>query len=337
MKKLLIFNLFAILILIIPGSCLSQSLQSPHFTLERLCDGVYAAIHKPGGQAICNGGFVDLGEEVLVFDSFLSIAAASDLKLAVSELIGKPIRWVVNSHSHNDHIRGNQVFVPGASIVSSRNIRDYLSEHGKEEADREQSYAPGRLASFQAQLREANTEKEQKYAKMWLGYFEAMVESYPELKITLPDVVFSDSITFYGSKRYATLIEFRQGHMDSDIVLYLPEEKILFTGDLVFIRMHPYLADGDPAGLRRTLMELMGLPLETIVPGHGETGAKEDIQAMIYYIDAASKVATELKTRGKTPDDTGLEEIPEPFQDWQFSNFFKTNLDFLYGNLTEEP
>ncbi len=148
MKKLLIFKLFIVLLMAPGGVGLSQSFESPHFKLEHIDDGIYAAIHKPGGQAICNGGFVDLGEEVLVFDSFLSTAAARDLKQAIDEISGKPVRWVVNSHSHNDHIRGNQVFVPGASIISSSEIRNYLLQHGLQEAEEEQSYAPGRMATW---------------------------------------------------------------------------------------------------------------------------------------------------------------------------------------------
>jgi cyclase len=330
MKKVLIYNLFTALIITSGGICFSQSFESPHFKLERIGDGIYAAIHRPGGQAICNGGFVDLGEEVLVFDSFLSIPAARDLKKAVGLMTGKPVRWLVNSHSHNDHIRGNQVFVPGASIISSLAIRDYLLEHGKEEAEEEQSYAPGRMAFFQTKLQEATADAEKDYAKMWLGYFEAMVETFPGLVITPPDVVFNDTITFYGSKRSAKLIEFQHGHMESDIVLYLPEEKILFTGDLVFIEMHPYLADGDPSGLRQTLSELMDWPVDIVVPGHGEVGWKVDIQAMIDYINMAESMAGELKTLSKRPEDTGMEDIPEPYRDWQFSNFFQTNLKFLY-------
>ncbi len=225
MKKLLISNLFAALIITYGSICFSQSFESPHFKLEHIGDGVYAAIHKPGGQAIGNGGFVDLGEEVLVFDSFLSVAAASDLKKAVGELTGKPVRWVVNSHSHNDHIRGNQVFAPEASILSTPETRDYLLEHGHKEAVEEQSFAPGRMAIFQNSLIEAETEAEIEDAKMWLGYFEAMVESYPILSITPPDIVFNDTMTIYGSTRTVTLIEFQQGHMVSDIVLYLPGKR----------------------------------------------------------------------------------------------------------------
>jgi cyclase len=336
MKKPLITNLFAALIITCGSICFSQSFESPHFKLEQIGDGVYAAIHKPGGQAICNGGFADLGEEVLVFDSFLSVAAASDLKKAIEELTGKPVRWVVNSHSHNDHIRGNQVFVHGASILGTPETRDYLLKHGYKEAEEEQSFAPGRMAVFQNNLMEAETEAELEDAKMWLGYFEAMVESYPVLSITPPDVVINDTMTIYGSKRTVTLIEFHQGHMESDIVLYLPEEKILFTGDLVFIGMHPFLADGDALGLRQTLSELVDWPVDVVVPGHGEIGRKEDIQAMISYIDMVNTLAATLKIQGRKPEGIDIDEIPQPYRDWSFNNFFDSNLKFLYESTTEK-
>ena len=276
-----------------------------------------------------------MGEEVLVFDSFLSVAAASDLKKAIGELTGKPVRWVVNSHSHNDHIRGNQVFVPEASIISTPEIRDYLLKHGYKEAKEEQSFAPGRMAVFQNSLMEAETEAEIEDAKMWLGYFEAMVESYPVLSITPPDVVFNDTMTIYGSRRTVTLIEFHHGHMESDIILYLPEDKILFAGDLVFVEMHPFLADGDPAGLSKTLSELMDWTVDVVVPGHGEVGNKEDMEAMIGYIDMVKSLAETLKKQERKPGDIDINEIPQPYRDWSFNNFFDSNLKFLYESEPE--
>ncbi len=92
MRKLLISKLFVVLIITTGTYSFSQSFNSPHFTLERIGEGIYAAIHRSGGQAICNAGFVDLGDEILVFDSFLSLAAARDLKKAIDEITGKPVR-----------------------------------------------------------------------------------------------------------------------------------------------------------------------------------------------------------------------------------------------------
>jgi len=71
-----------IIMTIILSNCQHEdpAFQSDHFTIEKLDDGIYAAIHKPGGEAICNAGIIDLGSKTLVFDTFLTPRAAKDLK-----------------------------------------------------------------------------------------------------------------------------------------------------------------------------------------------------------------------------------------------------------------
>ena len=81
-------------------SALAQ--QSRHFELVQLTDGVYAAIHKKGGHAICNAGVIDLGTETLIFDTFMTPQAAEDLLKAVKSLELPSIKYVINSHHHND-------------------------------------------------------------------------------------------------------------------------------------------------------------------------------------------------------------------------------------------
>ncbi|MBM4162577.1 MAG: MBL fold metallo-hydrolase, partial [Ignavibacteria bacterium] len=106
--------------------CQAQEMPSQHFDLVKLTDGVYAAIETPGGSAVSNAGIVDLGDAALVFDTFMSLQVAKELAGVVEKLLRKPVRYVVNSHYHKDHIWGNQVFVPGATIISSRWTRDAL-------------------------------------------------------------------------------------------------------------------------------------------------------------------------------------------------------------------
>ena len=110
----------------------SQDFFSKHFKIEKLSDGVYAAIHSFGGYAICNAGIIDLGEKVLVFDTFLTVEAARDLRKAAESITGKEVTYVVNSHAHNDHIRGNQVFYPNSVIISTIKLRDKIVEEEPE-------------------------------------------------------------------------------------------------------------------------------------------------------------------------------------------------------------
>jgi cyclase len=84
--------------------------ESKHFQIERLADGVYAAIASEQGYAICNVGIIDIGDRTILFDTFISPEAARDLLKATEQLTSHKITHVINSHGHNDHIRGNQVF-----------------------------------------------------------------------------------------------------------------------------------------------------------------------------------------------------------------------------------
>ncbi len=91
---------------------------SKHFVLHSLDEGISAAIAEDGGSAISNAGLIDLGGQILVFDTFLTPQAATDLRRSATEL-GRVPQIVINSHYHNDHIWGNQVFASDAQIVSS--------------------------------------------------------------------------------------------------------------------------------------------------------------------------------------------------------------------------
>ena len=103
----------------------AQNFESEHFTIEKLDEGVYSVIHKTGGYAICNAGIVNLGDETLVFDCFISPKAAEELKKAAEELSSNKVKYVVNSHFHNDHIRGNQIFTD-ADIISTEKTKELM-------------------------------------------------------------------------------------------------------------------------------------------------------------------------------------------------------------------
>src|SRR6478672_4220611 len=122
----------------------AQDFQSKHFTIRKLADGVYAAIAKDGGYAICNAGIIDLGDATLIFDPFMTPEAAEDLKRSAEELTGHQITYVINSHFHNDHIGGNQVF-DKATIISTARTRELIAKYQPEEIADDKKNAPKSL------------------------------------------------------------------------------------------------------------------------------------------------------------------------------------------------
>jgi len=150
-----------------------------HFELKQLAENAWAAIARDGGAAISNAGFVDLGGQVVVFDSFLTPQAARELEEAVEGLTGQKAGTVINSHHHNDHIWGNQVFAEHARILSSQRTREAITAGGMDEYRWFAKNAQQKLDEIQSQHDVAGDEKEREKVTLWLGYYRGLVEALP--------------------------------------------------------------------------------------------------------------------------------------------------------------
>lgn len=303
---------------------------SAHFQLHQLADGVFAAIHAEDGLAQSNAGIVDLGDRVLIFDTFISPQAASDLRSAVADLLSRPITAVINSHYHNDHIWGNQAFPSDVPIIATRTTRELIITLGAEEHQGFQAHSPERLSALEAQLDQEQDEARSRLTAYSIAYYRAILGALSQLEIRWPNLTFTDQMDFYGPKRVAHLICYGGGHTGSDSILYLPKERIIFMADLLFVGTHIYLPDGDPDELRRTLTRVMQLPAATLVPGHGRVGNPNDVERMIGYMDCLDALV-----KNAIQQDVGGEAVthipmPDEYREWIFPAFFPANLQFLY-------
>jgi glyoxylase-like metal-dependent hydrolase (beta-lactamase superfamily II) len=301
---------------------------SENFTLQQLAEGVFAAIDMEG-----NAGLIDLGGQVVFFDTFQTPKGAQDLRNAAFDLFGRTQQIVVNSHCHNDHIWGNQVFANEAQILSSSRTRQLIAQNSQKEADWLTANAAQQLASYQSQLRTASDGQRDEITLM-VGLYEGLVEAMPHFSLCLPSITFDKHLALHGTKRTAELINFENGHTASDTVLYLPQEGVVFMGDLLFVDCHPYLGDGDPVGLQTALHTLGQMGAIHFVPGHGPLGSRDDLQQLINYIDYCTEIAQALVNEGNGYEGriTGL-KLAECYQSWQIPSFFLDNIRFLCKRL----
>ncbi len=308
-----------------------------HYTLDRLGDGVYAAIHTDGGAAICNSGLVDLGDSTLVIDSFMTPTAAEDLRADAQRLTGRVPRWVVNTHYHNDHIWGNQAFLPEADIISAAETRALIQTAGKQEYDEYRAIAADRLKDVLAQQAAAETEEQRAAFDLWIGYFGGMARDFPRLHVTLPNLTFQKRMVLHGTRRRAELIAFSGAHTGNDAVVYLPDDGIVFMSDLLFVDCHPYLGDGNPERWLEALQSIQdgtaGIQnISRFVPGHGPTGTSADLQRLADYIQNCQQIARALAAEGKTGEASVASiAIPAAFAGWIVPRFFYANVSFLLG------
>lgn len=297
----------------------SGTTASPHFEIQKLDDGVYAALDSGRGAALCNATLIDLGGSVLVFDPFLTPKAARDLERTSRELFGRSPDLVVNSHAHFDHIRGNQAF-PGARIVSTRGTRDLVIERHPPSWDGERREFETELAGLpKSGLGSRDVE-------LWSACCREILESYGELRVLPADVTFETSMTIHGSRRRVDLVSYGAAHSRSDGFLVLPEERIAVLGDLLTVDRHASLHDGDLGGWRSSLDRIRGLGHRRLVPGHGPLAAPEDLDVFRRYVDAVDGIAGDLVAPGVDPDRVEVPPPPPPFDAWWLEQFYRESV-----------
>jgi glyoxylase-like metal-dependent hydrolase (beta-lactamase superfamily II) len=320
---------------------------SKHFTLEEIAPGVWAAIHKPGGWAIGNAGLVDLGDLVLIFDTFMTPQAASDLREAALALTGKPPHTVILSHPHNDHIWGSRVFLPHADMISTVSTQQWIALHGRAEIDSYREILPGRLRELESAARKAKGGGDAGEIKpggihpdnlaTWLDYYRGIAAALPLLEVFQPNITFDKELDLHGQAGNARLLSFTGGHTLSDTILFLPEQGVVFMGDLLFIGCHPYLGDGEPARIHPIMKEILALGAKVFVPGHGPVGTKADIDKQIKYVDKVMELARRAADQGYSPEKLAKTAIPKAYADWDHTEFFAKNLQACYDKVRVVP
>jgi cyclase len=299
-----------------------------YFRIEQLAEGVYAAIVVPGRGAWGNAGIVDLGEQTLVFDSFVTVAAAQALHAAAVELTGRAPAWVVNSHNHADHIMGNMTF-PEAIIVATAATRDLIGVRAPAFVEYARTH-PEELDTLEQELTKESDPNKARGLRMMLDEYRAIQRGLPDLQIRPPDVTFSDRLTFHGSRRRAELITLGGGHTPSDAFLHLPGERIVFMGDLGQVGFHPSMSQGNPDTWIGILDQVEALDVATVAPGHGQVGTPADLALLRQYIRDLQQLAADLVAMGIPAEELAQVPVPVAYQAWEVSNGFADNLRFLY-------
>lgn len=286
-----------------------MNLQSVHFDLIKLAEGIYAAIAKDGGGAIANAGFVDLGDQTIVFDTFNTQQAAQDLKVMAESITGKTVSYVINSHGHGDHTRGNQVFTDSIIVSSHLTYETMKTLHPDRIAKQKEG-----LSQLEETIQSLKTKSNGQITDH-IRYLEHIRESIPALRLTLPQVTFERSFHFHGSKRTAQLITLGGGHSACDSFLYLPDDKIAFLSDLMFINTHPtFVEDSDIHHWIQMLEEIEQLEIQQLVPGHGPVGDLEHIGQVKTYIRRLMEIASSIRDEVEMPSEYTHWAIPEIFQ-----------------------
>jgi cyclase len=305
---------------------------SSHFRLKSLADGVHAAVATAGGFGLCNAGIVDLGGETLVFDTMLTPTAGRDLARAAERLTGHRPGFAVNSHWHGDHIWGNSAFV-GSHIVSSRKVRANILHRSRAQFESDRRA----MRSEIPKIDRPGSEYAKRDREMVRGWFRGVVALPRTHRIIPPDLTFEDQIEIVGSRRRVQLITYGGGHSPSDVFAFLPEERILFAGDLAMRGLHPSVGDGRPDRWIAILRRMERLRPRTVVPGHGPPGPGSTLATTRTYLGDVQRIARASLLRGVAIEGLAQVPIPPRYRRWGFTMMFPGNLARAYRLIRARP
>jgi len=310
--------------------------KSEHFTYHELTEGVWAAIVIPSGLAASNSGIIDLGDRTLIFDTTLSPASAAELRSLAENLTGRPVTYVLNSHWHQDHVFGNAVFAPETEIYATTRTSEIIAEKLPNIMVEFKKHWSGELKLYEENARTAKDEAERLDHEASVRFVQSIIDTFPQIKLRLPDHTFTDKIEFKGSKRTVEFITFGGGHTDSDAFLHLPAERIIFTGDLLVVKNHPDLTSGHPREWLNILAQIKALNPAQLIPGHGELATMADIAAKERYINTLIQMAEQNLHEGGTAESAATLPPPALTEGWNNAESFERNMKFLHEVIISE-
>jgi cyclase len=307
---------------------------SRHFTLHQLAHGVFAAIAVSTGGAFSNAGIIDLGDRTLIFDSLQSPVAAADLRQAAIDLTSRSPDMVLVSHSHGDHWGGIQVFADCmllATPVTRQGMAATLEEMLRLKDNPAEIIEE--INKAEEGLQTVTDERQRAELKAVIARRRVMLELLPNLQPTLPNQVFEEELTLQGPARQARIIPMGAGHTDSDSLIFLPDDRVAFIGDLGFFQCLPVMAVSQPEAWLAILDTLASWKIDIYVPGHGPLGSKSDLALQAQFIQTMEETFGRLARSGVSVEEALLQTLPSPFDAWQEQNLrrFEANVRFVYG------
>ncbi|HYF96256.1 MAG TPA: MBL fold metallo-hydrolase [Symbiobacteriaceae bacterium] len=298
-----------------------------HLKIEQLGSGVYAALATNEGSAGCNAGIVDLGGSTLVYDTCATLTAARELRAVAGKLTGRPPAWIVNSHEHPDHFNGNRIFEDGI-LVASHATREAIARQGRQRMGTMRRQIEARAEGCRRRLAAATDPAVRAELTAEVREYDAFSDGYPTGDdLRLPTLSFEGSLTLHGSARSAELIDCGPSHSPGDAVLWLPQERVLFTGDLV-VSGNLILCLGTPERWPAVLDRLEALGADVLVQGHGGlVSPAEGFGSARRYLDEIFRLADGLAAAGEKPDCADRIEVPAEYHEY----WFRENVRHLLG------
>ena len=299
-------------------------------SVRKIGEGLYATISDPskGFQTVCNGGFLAGKDGALLIEGFISVAGAAFQMDALRMVSQVPVKGALDTHYHFDHSMGNAFY--GANGIplwahanaAKRIVESYGALQGADKA--------ALLGPLEKAIKEAKTETARKHREDYLAHVTNVFNVSNSTVLALPNHPIDPSklpmkVDLGG---VTAVIESYPGHSGTDVIVRVPEQNVVYTGDLLFSGMYPVCFDTQAtvSGWRQTLKIFASWDKDTLfVPGHGPICGQEGIALLRALFDDIEEQAQKMHKAGvPAAEAADLYVVPEKYKNigifaWDFT------------------
>jgi glyoxylase-like metal-dependent hydrolase (beta-lactamase superfamily II) len=313
--------------------------------LHEVGTGVFAYTQLPGSWGWSNAGLIVDGDQSLLVDTLFDRRITGEMLSAMRRATpaARRIGTVVNTHGNGDHCYGNGE-VPGAEIIGSRGCVEDLAA-----APPSRNATLMRAAKVARSLGGAGRVAGRVCDALGLKTVAWLVDAAPFAlplfetfefsgnDVVLPTRTFVGRLSLRVGDRRVELMELGPAHTLGDTVVYLPDERVLFTGDLLFKDAHPLIWQGPVSNWIRACHTLLELEVETVVPGHGPLTDLSGIRETLGYLEWLTDEARARYEAGLTVEQAAREISHESYRAWLDAERIYVNVHSLYREFAGEP
>jgi cyclase len=272
--------------------------------IEEVAPNVYAYVQAFGELGVSNAGLLLDKDGNMAVDALMVPSMTKRFLESIKKVTKKPVSRLVNTHHHIDHSGGNFLF-RDAEIISHTHCRNEMVRAG--------------LAV------EAYQQRIPRFAK-----------EFPKLKPKVPTVTFEDQMIFHQSGRDVELRHLGPAHTFGDAFVYVPNDKLLFAGDLAFYYVTPLAFQGHVGNWIKVADRILKMDVETIVPGHGPIGGKKELREMRAYLALVRREAKKRFDIGMTEEQAARDVKLGIYASWREPERILPNIMRLYQEFRKE-